>query len=380
MNGVKPPSGGNGGRDGGGDSRTATMPTVSYLSAPTPPDPGWQAPAPPPLPPHAPVPPPITRSRSRLRRGLFRLLVVASVVVALGGVIYAVVTYQNQSQPGAVVQSYLSALARGDAPAALSYGEMPTGPQGLLTSAVLRKQNAIAPMTNIAIVAATPSGNVADVSVRYTLTFAGAPTSETDTIRVVRDHHTWRLAAVAVPLRIQVPAAGDRAELDGARVPTDSQLYFPGALPLTFDTSSLQVPLAQRVVRFANPTTLTLSVELSSSGYTAVWTALDKALQQCLAGTFPALTSCPLPSTPTAVPGTLRGTTTYTAQVKLDRMAVTVNQPDGGLHIESQADITGTYQQLDFDNLPQATPFNGTLSLIASSSAVAPSTIVWTVL
>jgi hypothetical protein len=151
------PSPGNGVTRGAGSA----MQTVPYLAAPAPPDPGWQPAAPPPLPPHAPTPPPVLRGSSRMRRGLFRLLLLLAVLVAAGGTIYAVTTYQNQSQPGMVVQSYLEAVARGDAPAALSYGDLPSGSQSLLTSAMLQNQNAVARMSGITIVGINQTGRTA---------------------------------------------------------------------------------------------------------------------------------------------------------------------------------------------------------------------------
>jgi hypothetical protein len=379
------PSPGNGVTRGAGSA----MQTVPYLAAPAPPDPGWQPAAPPPLPPHAPTPPPVLRGSSRMRRGLFRLLLLLAVLVAAGGTIYAVTTYQNQSQPGMVVQSYLEAVARGDAPAALSYGDVPSGSQSLLTSAMLQNQNAVARMSGITIVGISQTGRTATVSVRYTLHFASGAgdVPETDKIPTVRVGHTWRLSAVAIPLQLSLDrgAGADRARLDGEAVPTNSQLYFPGALPLKFDTANLQLSSNQAVL-FSGPHVATLEVKVSPAGRSAVRTVLAQALTACLAGKFTPLTSCPLPTLPTdeiAVPGTLRGTTTFGLNTNLSLIdADLLPGADGTLRIASHAVVTGTYSKLDFNNLPVTTPLKAatisfTASCTASCSSAAPTDFAW---
>jgi hypothetical protein len=375
------PSPGNGAARGAGSA----MQTVPYLAAPAPPDPGWQPAAPPPLPPHAPTPPPVLRGSSRIRRGLFRLLLLLAVLVAAGGTIYAVTTYQNQSQPGMVVQSYLEAVARGDAPAALSYGDLPSGSQSLLTSAMLQNQLDLARMSGITIVGIDQTGRTALVSVRYTLHFASGDIAESDKIPTVRVGHTWRLSAVAIPLQLTIERGADRARLDGAAVPTNSQLYFPGALPLKFDTENLQLSSNQAVL-FSGPDAETLEVEVSPAGKSAVRTALSQALTACLAGKFTPPTSCPLPTLPgggIAVPGTLRGTTTFDPKNKLTALsAKLLPGADGTLRISSQAVVTGTYSKLNFNNLPVTTPLNAatisfTASCAASCASPAPTDFAW---
>src|SRR5262249_12368501 len=141
------------------------------------------------LPPQAPPPPPVRRSGSRLRRGLFRLAVLLSAAVAVLGVVYAVLSYQNQSQPGNVVQSYFNALLRGDAPGALSYGTMPDGTQTLLSSTVLRQQNALGEMTEFAVTGVEQHGGTAEVAVRYVLRYPNAtkgPLTVTDHVHMTR--------------------------------------------------------------------------------------------------------------------------------------------------------------------------------------------------
>ena len=364
------PSAGNG---GGGQ-----LQTVPGIAAPSAPDPGWLPAAPPPLPPHAPPPPPATRSSSRARRGLFRLLLVLCLVIAAGGATYAVVTYQNQSQPGIVVQDYFAAVAADDAPTALSYGAMPPGPQSLLTDAALRDQTAIAPMTGITVVAVNQHGNEALVTVRYNLTFPKprGVVVVNDNVKTVRRGHVWRLAAVAIPLQLNLAQAADRAELDGSAVPTNSQLYFPGALALTFDTPNLALTQSP-TIQFDKPDIADLTVQVTVVGQQAIWLAMDNALKQCLAGTFAAPATCPMPSVQDAVPGTLRGTTTYSPTSSIVNLVV-LNSRDGAVSVRSAAPVSGQYQALDYNNLPVPTPVYTTLSLVATCSALAPNTIFWT--
>jgi hypothetical protein len=323
----------------------------------------------------------MARSRSLVRRGLFQVVLVLTALLAAGAGIFAFITYQSEPQPGDVVQSYLTAVSRGNAAQALSYGDIPPGPQGLLTDQVLRQQNSIAPMTGITAIAVKSSGRNAAVTVQYTLGFDaahGGPQQVTDVMSTVRVGRRWQLVAVAVARRVTLTQAAERAELAGHKVPTESELYFPGALPLTFEPATLQTVPDQAgpspIIRYQGATLLTVRVQLTAQARTTVWSALNSALKACLAGTAANPASCPLPAVRGAVPGTLRGTS---SGVTLDMTATVLNQADGAVKVQGQAVVTGRYDQLDSNNLPVSTPFAAKVTFTARSSAAAPGTVAW---
>lgn len=313
-----------------------------------------------------------TRRRHRV---LFWAALLAALAVAVGGGRYALATYQTQIAPETVVSDYLAAVARGDAAGALAYGDLPAGEHGMLTADVLAAQRDIARISGITVQVDAPPGDVATARVRYELGFESGQAVVADEIPLVRDGRTWRLAAVAVPVTIRVLNASGRATVAGADVPQGSQLVFPGALPLSFDTENLMLDDVSRIVRFAQADTLNETAELSAAGEDAVRAAFDAAIDSCLDGTSPEPTLCPLPSDPRAVPGSLRGTTDEPASAAV----VVSTQPgnDGLVRIVGELTITGEYQQLDFNNQQVTKAGEFSISVLAACYAPAPESIVW---
>lgn len=322
--------------------------------------------------------PPDTASTGRPRRR-HRVAVWVATLLALaamvGGTALAVTSYLDVTSPRSVVERYLAALVRGDAPAALAYGVLPEGDASLLTSDVLLAQQATAPISDVAVLAVRETGDRASVDVRYQLGFEAGATPVTDTIELTRTGRTWRLAEVAVPLTIQLSGAKNRSSLAGAEIPVGQHLMFPGALPVRFDTDVLALSAVSRVVRFAETSDRPERVELTDAGRAAVDAAVDAALEACLAGTADAPELCPLPPDARAVPGTLRGATSAPASTVI---SVRVQPgPDGLLQIQGQVEVSGHYQQLDFNNQQVTESGQVTVSLTATCFASSPETIVW---
>jgi hypothetical protein len=298
--------------------------------------------------------------------------VLLALLVTVSGAVLAYVGFRDADSPDRVVAGYFDALARSDAPAALGYAEVPSGPRTLLTSAVLREQQRIAAIRGVDVLAVDRSGDTARVSVRYELAFRSGSVHVLDAVPVHRSGGSWRMAAAAVPARLHL-AAAQRATLAGGAVPEGTMLFFPGAVPLHFDSPYLQLAPDSRYLSFDSPTDTTLRVQVSPAGRQAVRTALGQALESCYTRSDGGSDTCPLPSD-RYVPGSLRGA----VQPLGDRLTISVGkEPAGVLSITGTATFTGSYQRLTYENVPE--PGSGSIAVPvhARAYAVAPLHVRW---
>ncbi|HEV7193712.1 MAG TPA: hypothetical protein VGN35_10975 [Jatrophihabitantaceae bacterium] len=311
--------------------------------------------------------------RARHHRGLFWSAVVVALALLVGGAAVAYSGYSATAGPDGAVRGYFAALRRGDAPAALAFGDIPTGPRMLLSRTVLREQLRVAPIQDVGIVSvARTSPDTARVTVRYTLRFHDFTPSISDSTVVVRRNGTWRLAASAVLVRIDLAQAGDRATLAGLALPADPVLMFPGAIPMRFDTPYLQLEPSSGIVQLNSQANADLSVTVTPSGAAAVLAALQQALPACLAGAPAAAPTCPRPS-PRAVPGSLRGS----LQGPLKPTISVATGSSGMIDVTARATVDGSYQLLNFNNIALTERGRVTLPLQASAFAVSPIRLTW---
>jgi hypothetical protein len=306
----------------------------------------------------------------RHRLAYWTAFVVALAAVVAGAVI-AVDGYA-QSGPDAAVSGYFAALEHADAPAALSYGAMPPGPHTLLTSAVLRQQQQIAPIAHVQVHTLARHGGIATVAVSYTLGFFGHPRQVTDRLQVHRTGHDWMLARTTVNVGVRLHQAVDRASILGTRVPRGGISIFPGALPVGFDTPNLRLDPAASTVTLSSGGTLAPSVELTGTGRSAVLAAVRSALRSCLARDPDP--RCPVPSD-RYVPGSIRGKLAGLAHVSLS----VEHDPFGVVHVSASGRVGhATYRTLDFDNQPMPHTGTVTLPITARVAVHPPLTVIWT--
>jgi len=316
----------------------------------------------------------VAAQRVRRHHGAFWAAVLVSVLALGGGTAVAYQAYRSTSGPDGAVRGYLAALADSDAAAALAFGDLPAGPHTLLTDAVLREQQRIAPIRRVQIVSVDRTGDRAAVAVRYRLEFATGTQVVNDTVAVHKRGHAWRLDRTAVATDLHLAQALDRATVVGAAVPDGTVLAFPGAVPIRFDTPYLQLAAQTAGVSFARPNAGQGRVEVSDAGRAAVGAALDKALRGCLAAGKAAAPMCPLPSS-RFVPGSLAGH--ITGRVA-DTMNLAVDDTAAGaIDVTGSVPFTGSYRELTFDNV--AVHKQGTLQLPLASAAypVSPIVIRW---
>jgi hypothetical protein len=309
------------------------------------------------------------------RGTLFWAAACAACVLTLAGTVVAVAGYFASAGPGRVVREYFAALTRGDARTALGYGTLPDGPRDLLTSPVLRAQQQVGRIGPVSVVAVDQAAGTAVVAVHYSITFASGTSVVDDRLTLTEHGRSWRLTQTAIPVDLTLSMAQHRASVAGAVVPTGRPLVFPGAVPVAFDTPTLQLSNAGRIARFVDAKRAPLEVTVSPAGRAVVSDAVVTALRACLTSPDPD-PLCPIPTGGRAVPGTVHGAATDAVPADL---AVTVaSDANGRLVVTGHVPVTGSYAELTFDN-QRATRqvIRYPLAIRAHASAVTPDDIVW---
>jgi uncharacterized membrane protein len=302
------------------------------------------------------------------RRGLFWVSVLVALVALIGGGLVAVQAWLSESAPQTSAVAYFRALARGDAPAALALGDVPPGARTYLTREVLRASLTIAKISNVRVLAVDRTGRTATVTLQYQLDYASGPIPVTDAVSTVRQGRSWRLTKTAAPVHLQVPSGRARMSVAGTPVPERAVLFFAGALPVTLDTPNLD--LGRQVVHLHGTVPRVLRAGISPAGQRAVEAAISATVGRCARGQTSS--DCPQPADQLVVPGSLRGT------ISGNDLAIAVESDVYGLlHVTGTVTVTGSYQQLDFDNLPVRKSGTLKLSIDAHCYATDPTKVAW---
>jgi hypothetical protein len=287
------------------------------------------------------------------------------------GAVVAYLGYAAAPGPGGVVKSYFLALQRGDAAGALAYGDLPAGPRTLLTGAVLREQQRLAPISGVQVTSVQhDSSRTATVSVHYYLGYPDGPAQVLDQVPVYKHGSSWHLTRTAVDTRIDLTHALERATIAGAAVPTGDTLLFPGVVPVSFDTPYLRVSAG--TVTFGTGDDLPVTVEVTPAGRTAVTGALASALKACLASGGRGY--CPLPSdryVPGSLDGRLLGTVADSVRLSVDPASA------GVIDIAGSIEFRGRYRMLKFDNSPSTRYGTIRIPLTAKAVAIEPAALQW---
>ena len=302
-------------------------------------------------------------------RGLFRAAIGVAVAAVVGGSVLAFLGTRTSSGPDGVVRGYFAALVRADAPAALAYGGLPLGSRRLLTTPVLRTQQRLAPIRDVAVGPMERRGDVARVGYSYRLGFPGAEQRVRGRLVLRRHASSWRLARVAVPVRLRLDQAAGRATLAGVRIPDGTALLFPGAVPLRFDTPYLRLGRGTDDVVLGTAGTVELNVRVSRAGRRAVMHALTARLQHCVDAHAAADPTCPVASRQD-VPGSLRGTVRGPV---LRAVHLTVTDARAGvIAVFGHVEVSGRYRRLAFDDVARERRGTVRVPVRASAYAVRP--------
>jgi hypothetical protein len=307
------------------------------------------------------------------RRGMFWVAILTALAAVVAGAVVTVTALVNESAPESAAVAYFHALARGDAAGALGLGAVPAGEHTYLTRDVLQLELKIAKIGGVRVLSVDRVGGTAEVTVRYVLSYRDRdPIMVTDAVTTLRRGRGWRLAKTAVPVHLAVESGQARMSIGGAPVPTRPVLFFPGALPIGFDTPNLY--LKPPVVVHLNGT-LTTSIRpaVSPAGSQAIIRAIAADVSTCVSGTTSA--ACLAPDDPPGVvPGSVRGT----IEGGLSDLRIDVEPGANGLlQIDGTVDVNGTYQQLDFNNQPVRKTGPVQLEIKAQCYATSPDKLIW---
>ena len=306
------------------------------------------------------------------RPWLFWPVLVLALVAIVGGAVVAISSYARTGGPDGAVRGYFEALQRGDAATALGFGDVPAGPRTLLTSAVLREQQRVAPIVDLTVGPVQRSGSRADVRVSYALRYPAGDSVVRVGIAVHESGGTWRLDAAVVPTRLLLRTAQQRASVLGRELPAGTVLAFPGAPPIRFDTSYLALNPDIGIVPGSTAVRV-YTATVTAAGRSAMQDAVVTAVGRCVAAARPAV-SCPLPSG-RYVPGSVRGTLAgepSDVSVSLDATDVGRFELTGEIPVQATS-----FRRLDFRDRVISGRGRLTLVVRAVAAAHAPLTVSW---
>lgn len=218
------------------------------------------------------------------RTPLFIGLAIGAVVLVVALVFTLVFTLGgggSSSEPDTAVKTYLQALSDGDAGKAL--GVMKAPPSDLLLNdEVLKKQQAIAKITDINIVDTTKGGDMATVQATYN--YGDRKADETFMLHKTGDD--WRLDDGAVS--VETSATKQVPELTAFGVAVDKEAkiyYFPGPMEwgsadknfTVGDDKKGDFPMSASAYYGIS----TLTTELSATGLNAVESAVQSYVDTC---------------------------------------------------------------------------------------------------
>jgi len=322
-----------------------------------------------PLPAAAPVPPAPPR-RPKAPRGIL-LAGVGCLLVALALGMLTVIQYRDSHSAQAAVRRYFTALAAGNAAAALGAAAQP--PHGAyLTDSVLRQQLRIAKLTDLTVQESSLDGGSGTVLVRYRLRFATGTEQVTDSVPVLRRGSSWRLRTVAVATDVAITSSGtDRLTLAGGKLPSQPVLLFPGALPLATDNPAVQVDGRPMLRLSDDPHSAAVTVSLTAAAQARLRRSVDQALARCLA-VATARPNCPPAGDNRSVPGSLHGTA-----LPLSQPLVVSLSTGGEVDAVGAVTVRGSWLDWDFNNQPVRHTGDTQLALSARASVADLDTIYW---
>jgi hypothetical protein len=314
--------------------------------------------------------------RPRARRlSTTRLGVALVAVLALvGGIAFAVTALTEVTSPRSTVADYFAALRRADAPAALSLGPRLTGDTRLLTSAVLREQQQLGPLSGVRVGDTRENGSRATVAVSYGVGGV-TPTTRNETVALHRKGNGWELDRSSSLVSVHLLNAAHRTTLAGSAVPSTPVHVFPGVLPLRFDTAALQMDPKVPTVTLSADADLNVAVVLSAAGRRALGAQLDSAVAACLGK--PAA-PCLLEATATrTVPGSLRGSVSVPPSAGPPQLELSATDVDGLVTASGTFKADAQWTVLNFENQPEQKHGTVSVDYRAQFFVSKPATLVW---
>ncbi|MFW0790568.1 hypothetical protein [Gordonia sp. CPCC 205333] len=295
------------------------------------------------------------------------VLVISLIVVFAGG-------DDESGSPEAAVETYLNALASGDAKKALSVSVTPASDK-LLTDEIVKKQREIAPITEITV--RKPDNSVGSLAM-VNATYKHGDKNVDEDIQVRKSGDAWRVAKGALDITLNSSSKAPGLSLFGVDVSDDTKVYaFPG--PLVWGSSNANITVSDTRKEFPlGPEDYfypSLETTLSSKGKQVVNTALDTYFTNCATSKqFKASTDrpgCGQYTYRSAVPGSVR----WTKPTDLSELTFRFDYDDAN-KVKVSGSVswtfayTSTYEGAQTDDTSEY--LNGTVDLTASTPTFTP--------
>jgi hypothetical protein len=268
-------------------------------------------------------------ARLRLPRGRLGYVAVAVALLAIGFGAYSVGS--GGPSPSDVVRSYLDALARGDASAALALGTAPDD-RALLTDEVLRQQQNLAPISAVRVLGSRTGSSGAVVRVRYRI----GERAVTDAIELLRRGDGWALNHVAVDVELSALSSLPQPTVLGVAAPAGGTVYvFPGIVQ--FGSADTAFALAPSTAVFSNPDVPAMANPtpvLSDTGRAMLTKVISAAMSRCARSRSLHPHGCPQHVSRAAVRGRVAGSLRWHAPRRyadLDITDITVDDDGSAL-------------------------------------------------
>lgn len=253
------------------------------------------------------------------RRNKKALLITAgatAAVLLIVGIVVAIVSFSGGGASGMggrgastaadAVKGYLDALSKGDANAALAFGSDQPASKDFLTDDILKQQIAKWPITNVRILSANETGEMAQVHVVANF---GEQTSD-QTLLVKKQDGGWKLSAAAAKLNLTAstlttnpvtgqPLPAPPISLFSKAISNGSAVYvFPGWLDLGsankyISVTAMRPVLLDGLVAQGVAMPSGVQVQLSEAGSAAAKKAVADAIAECAKSTALSPPGCP---------------------------------------------------------------------------------------
>jgi hypothetical protein len=301
------------------------------------------------------------------------MAIVFVITVAAGG------GSQADGSAGDAVKGYLEALARGDAEAALAYSNDLPASKEFLNDAILKKQIAQWPISNVRILKddSTTAGFIGFAMVHVVANF-GDHVSDTN-LEVKKDHGHWKLTTAAIKITASPGASSSNAAAKtltvfGKPIGDSAAYVFPGWIDVGSTNPYVSItakPVLLDQLWSVTGRWLDTTFALSDAGRDAANTQLAAAMANCQRSNLLTPPDCPVHLNPVGlVDGTAEWGTADLSQVKMEnfdpyrlelrffgevKIPITVKTTSGSAKegtvtkfLSGQADMTKTPPELTF--------------------------------
>jgi hypothetical protein len=327
--------------------------------------------------------PPAPKSRKKLYL-IGGAIVVVAALVGGGLALFGGDDSSSAASPGDVVTTYLNDLAKGDAAGALALGPKPAN-TALLTDAVLKKQQAIAKISNVKVVKSDTGTYEGKQQAVVQVTYDFGPQHADVNFGLVKVSGKWQMHATVISFE---PSGGSVPGLTifGVDVSKSQKVYvFPG--PLEYSSANPNIKVTVGGKEFAtDPEDLAysdLQADLSDTGKAAALTAVKSALAACAKSKSLEVEACDLYEGGYGVPDAdaVENSATWSAPTDLSGVEFRLDVDESGAvsaTVDAQLTWKVTYRAKNFLNNKVSTGSDTVKGYLAGTIDLSKSPAVFT--